>query len=238
MMSTEHKKETTRRASLREQVLLAALDCSGGDLQKTFTSEDLLVAAWKRDHFAWGLRGYEQDYPDVDKLRKELDSRGAREGGAATGLVSSGLVSRVGQRMYRLTPAGLAAAAEVVGAEPDARGKADRVLADAVGVILSHSVFRAWLKDPSIPKHFRDAGHFWGIAPGTPSRVIQTRILDVDRTLERALSLLDAGGVNEVAARHGKALFDRSDIERAKNFHAVLKERFAKDLATLQVRLS
>jgi hypothetical protein len=237
-MNTTQKADTPRRVSLREQVLLAALDCSGGDLQRTFTSEDLLVAAWKRDHFAWGLRGYEQDYPDVDKLRKELDSRGAREGGAATGLVSSGLVLRVGQRMYRLTPAGLAAAAEVVGAEPDARGKADRVLADAVSAILSHSVFSAWLKEPSFPKHFRDAGHFWGIAPGTPARVIQTRILDVDRTLERALSLLDSGGVNEVTARHGKALFDRTDIERAATFQATLKQRFAKDLATLQVKFS
>jgi hypothetical protein len=61
--------------------------------------------------------------------------------------------------------------------------------------------------------------------------------LDVDRTLEKALSLLDAGGVDEVAARHGKALFDRADIERAMTFQAMLKERFAKDLVTLQVRL-
>jgi len=238
MMSAETKKETPRRAGLREQVLLAALDCSGGDLDKTFTSEDLLVAAWKRDRFAFGLRGYEQEFPDNDKVRKELDSRGARQGSASTGLVSSGFLLRVRERMYRLTPAGLAAAAEVVGAEPDARGKAERGLADALGAILSHSVFRAWLKDSSSPKHFRDSGHFWGVAPGTPARVIQTRILDVDRTLEKALSLLDAGGVDEVAARHGKALFDRADIERAMTFQAMLKERFAKDLVTLQVRLT
>jgi hypothetical protein len=238
MMSAETKKESTRRASLREQVLLAAVDCSGGDLEKTFTSEDLLVSAWKRDHFAWGLRGYEQDYPDVDKLRKELDSRGAREGVAATGLVSAGLLLRIGQRMYRLTPAGLAEAAEVIGAEPDTRGKADRVLADAVGAVLSHPVFRGWLKDPSHPKHFRDAGHFWGVAPGTPPKVIQSRILDVERTLEKALGLLDSGGVEEIASRRGKALFDRTDVERAMNFQVTLKERFAKDLATLQVKLS
>jgi hypothetical protein len=237
MMSAEKKKETPRRASLREQVLLAALDCSGGDLEKTFTSEDLLVAAWKRNRLAWGLRGYEREYPDNDKIHKELDGRGAREGSASTGLVSSGLLLRVRQRIYRLTPAGLAAAAEVVGAEPDTRGKAERVLADAVDVILSHSVFRGWLKDPSSPKHFRDAGHFWGVAPGTPPKVIQARIMDVDRSLEKALSLLDAGGVDEIAAHRGKSLFDRTDIERAIDFQRTLKERFAKDLATLQVRL-
>ena len=159
MTSAGTKKETPRRASLREQVLLAALDCSGGDLEETFTAEDLLVAAWNRDRVAWGLRGYEQEYPDADKLRKEIDSRGAREGSPSTGLVASGLLSRVRERIYHLTPAGLAAAAEVVGAEPDARGKAERVLADAVDTILSHSVFRAWMKDSNSPKHFRDAGH-------------------------------------------------------------------------------
>lgn len=238
MISTKKKADVPRRASLRQQVLLAALDCSGGDPEKTFTLEDLIVAAWERDRFAWGLRGYEQEHPDGDRLRKEIDSRGAREGNPSTGLVASGFLSRVRERIYRLTPAGLAAAAEVVGAEPDARGKAERVLADAVSAILSHSVFRAWLKDSGTPKHFRDAGHFWGIAPGTPARVIHARILDIDITLEKALSLLDTGGVDEVAARHGKALFDRRDIERAMNFHTTLKERFAKDLATLQVKLS
>lgn len=238
MTQRREKNPDAPLVGLRQQVLLAALDCTGGDLDRTFTAEDLAVAAWQRDHVAWGLRGYEQKYPDVDKLRKELDSRGAREGGAATGLVSSGLVLRIGQRMYRLTPAGLAAAAEVVGAEPDARGKADRALADAVGAILSHSVFRGWLKDPSSPKHFRDAGHFWSVAPGTPPKVIRTRVLDIDRTLEKALDLLDAAGVDEVTARHGKALFDRSDIGRAINFQKTLKERFAKDLATLRVMLS
>jgi len=237
-MSTNQKPETSRRASLREQVLLAALDCSGGDLEKMFTSEDLLVAAWKRDRLAWGLRGYEREHPDVDKLRKEIDSRGAKEGAPSTGLVSSGLLLRVQKRMYRLTPAGLAAASEVVGAKPETRGKAARGLADAIRGILSHSVFREWLKDASSPKHFRDAGHFWGIAPGTPAKVIQTRIIDVDNNLKTALGILDTEGVDEVSERHGKALFDRADIERAMKFQTVLKDRFAKDLAMLQVKLS
>jgi hypothetical protein len=237
-MDAESNTVTPRRASLRQQVLLAAFSCSGNDLEKTFTSEDLLVAAWKRDRLAWGLRGYEREFPDNDKIHKELDGRGAREGSASTGIVSTGLLLRVRQRIYRLTPAGFAAASEVVGAKPDTRGKAERVLADAVGVILSHSVLRSWLKDPSSPKYFRDAGHFWGVALGTPPKVIQSRILDIDRTLEKARSLLHVAGVDEAAVRHGKALFDRTDIERAMNFQAALKERFARDLATLQVKLS
>src|ERR1700747_3893683 len=122
-MTTKQKTDTPRRASLRQQCLLAALDCSGGDPEKTFTLEDLIVAAWKRDRFAWGLRGYEQEHPDGDRLRKEIDSRGAREGNPSTGLVASGLLSRLRERLYRLTPAGLAGGAGGGGGKPRARGK-------------------------------------------------------------------------------------------------------------------
>jgi len=75
-MSAETKKETPRRAGLREQVLLAALDCSGGDLDKTFTSEDLLVAAWKRDRFAFGLRDTSRSFPTTTRYERNSTSRG------------------------------------------------------------------------------------------------------------------------------------------------------------------
>jgi hypothetical protein len=88
-----------------------------------------------------------------------------------------------------------------------------------------------------MPKYFRDAGHFWGIAAGTPRSVIRARINDVDNTLVAARSLLDDHGADEISARRGKALFDRKDIERAMQFQAALKQRFAHDLETLQVTL-
>ncbi len=231
-MTKEHRarQEKMGRVGLRQQVLLAALECSAGDLEKTFTAEDLLLGAWKRDPMAWGLRGHETEYPDSERIFVTLDRASVRGG-----LVGLGLFEKVRQRTYRLTPAGLAAASEVAGADPAARGKAERALADAVATILSHPVFREWMKDPAMPKHFRDAGHFWGIAPGTPPSVIRARIGEVDKTLEKARSLLEAKSVEEIAARHGKALFDRTDIDRAMEFQATLKRRFAKDLSTLQV---
>ena len=89
-------------------------------------------------------------------------------------------------------------------------------------------------RSPANPKQFRDAGHFWGIAPGTPPRVIRSRIKDVDGTLSAARALLDERQVDEIAASHGKALFDRADIERALAFQAALKQRFASELSVLQ----
>ncbi len=225
--------KTGESVGLREQVLLAALEYTGGDMRKSFTAEDLLMRAWERDPKSWGLRGYELHHPDSEKIRVEIDR--ARVKG---GLVGLGLFEKVRQRTYRLTPAGLLAASKVRAANPSTRAVAERALADAVKDILSHPVFRDWTKDPAMPKHFRDAGHFWGIAPGTPPSVISARIRDVDRTLFEAASLLDVKQVEEVAERHGKVLYDRTDIERAREFHATIKMRFAKDLATLKAEVN
>lgn len=229
--------ESTTRISLRQQVLLAALDCSGGDLEKAFTAEDLLLSAWKRDPLAWGLRGHELEHPDSERIYTELDRASVKGSNVRGGLAGLGLFEKVRQRTYRLTPGGLAAASQIAGADPSAKGKAERALADAVGRVLSHPVFLEWIKDPSTPKHFRDAGHFWGVAPGTPPSVIRTRIGEVDRTLRAAHSLLESKGVEVIAAQHGRALFDRSDVYRATEFQKMLKTRFAKDLATLSVEL-
>ena len=223
------------RVTLRQQVLLAAVECSGGDLDKSFTAEDLLLAAWKRDPLSWGLRGHEKEHPDSEKIYVTIDRAQVKGRNVRGGLAGIGLLDKVRERTYRLTPAGLAMASAASDAEPETRAKAERALADAVESIISHPVFRTWLADPAMPKYFRDAGHFWGIAPGTPPSASRSRMANIDSTLEAALALLDKRGMDEISARHGKILFERTDVERAREFHDVLRKRFAKDLALLQV---
>ena len=219
-----------RKASdLKAQVLLAALDCSNGDLQQIFTFEDLLVRAWQRDPISWGLRGFERDHPDSERIHRELDSRG----NASKGLVELGLLERVRSRVYRLTPKGLAAASDLRPDDAIFREKVDRSLEGEIRKIIEHPVFSEWLKDPSKPRHFRDAGRFWGIAPGTPPRVIQERIRRVEQTLEAALDTLERKGVQEVGVPRGGLLFDRTDIERCRQCHEALKQRFGADLRVL-----
>jgi hypothetical protein len=226
------------RIGLRQQVLLAALECCGGDLEKIFTAEDLLLAAWARDKAEWGLRGHEKEHPDSEKIYKELDRVSVKGKNVRGGLVGLGLLERIRQRTYRLTTAGLALASQGPGVDPSIRGTAERALADAISAIMSHSVFQDWIRDPNTPKHFRDAGHFWGVAPGTPPGVVRSRILRIDKTLDDARCILDRKGVDEISGKGGKALFERSDLERAFEFHTTLKERFKKDLKVLQVDMT
>lgn len=214
---------------LKDQVLLAAVQLTDGDCKKDFTMEDLAVRAWKNDRLAWGLRGYEREYPDSDKMQKEIGSRG----GDQKGIVDRGLFKRVGRRVYRLTAAGLAAAAALQPSDQVSQEKATRKLETEVRTILEHPVFKDWLRDPQRPKHFREAGYFWGIAPGTPPKTIRERVASVDRTLKAAMALLDTRGVTEIVAQRGRVLFDRDDVKRCQEFQGTLKQRFAKDLKVL-----
>src|SRR6266511_4876408 len=138
------------KADLRKQLVLAALACSEGDLDRTFSSEELLVAAWRKDPKAWGLRGYEREYPDSNRIHRELDSRGKGQ----KGIVGSGLLERVQPRTYRLTPKGLAAAAAADQTTPEVRERVDRVFEEQVNRIIGHPTFVAWLKDSSQPRNF------------------------------------------------------------------------------------
>jgi hypothetical protein len=98
---------------------------------------------------------------------------------------------------------------------------------------VEHTVFRHWLKDPTRPKYFREAGHFWGIAPGTPPKTVRERVASVERILQAAITALNDRNLNEIIEQRGKILFDRKDIERCLQFQSVLKERFRKDLSLL-----
>jgi hypothetical protein len=212
---------------LRDQALLAALRITHGDLTKTFSAEDLLVEAWAHDKTAWGLRKFEGEHPDAEKINKELNRRGS------IGLLGQGLIERVGPMVYRLAATGLHEASQLSPGDAISRDKADRELEASIRDILEHPVFKAWLFDPSKPKYFREAGHFWSIAPGMPSKTVRERVSKVDRILKAALELLDSKSVDTIARQGGKPLFERNDVERGQEFQKTLKARFKRDLIML-----
>lgn len=220
-----------KKVDLKELLLLASFECSGGDLGKTFTFEELLVQAWQHDPVAWGLRAFEHQYPDSERLHRELDSRGRGQ----KGIVDLGLLEKTRARVYRLTPKGLATAARLRPTVSAVTENVGRMLEAAVRRVLEHPTFQAWLRDPHEPKRFRDAGHFWGIAPGTPPGVISERIRRVYDTLDTARDFLDGSRVEEVATRAGAHLYDRSDIHRCVEFQETLLHRFSADLKVLGV---
>lgn len=220
-----------KTSDLKTQVLLAAIECSDGDPTKTFTFEELLVRAWENNPQSWGLRGFEDKHPDSERIHRELDSRGK----GSKGLVDSGDLERVKSRIYRLTSKGLADASRATPLKKGLREKVARRLEDDIVKILQHPCFKQWLADPSKPVRFREAGSFWGIAPGTPPSVIRQRIQRAEDVLETALAVLDRKELDGLGSGRGRLLFERTDVERGLEFQATLKRRFAPDLKVLGV---
>ncbi len=211
--------------SLTDYVLLAAYNLTNGDLDTKFTAEELLLEVWKLNPEGFGLRGFEQKHPDANRLYTKLDGK--------SGLVSEGAVRKVGQRVYQLTPRGLAGASRLRPEDQKAQTKMERVFQQEISGFLSHPVFADWLKDPERPKYFRDAGYFWGIAPGTPASYVRERLLRIEDTLKEALEEFDRRGVDVIVEERGRPIFDRAGVERGLQFHEMLKERFRMELLRL-----
>jgi hypothetical protein len=212
--------------SLSDKVLVAALQLTSGETRTEFTAEDLVVAVWKSDNSAFGLRGHEAAYPDNNKVYTKLDGK--------SGLVTKGLLVKSGERTLRLTTAGLARAVSLEGGtNTDHTAKLDRATQDAVRQILNHPEFNAWLKDPASPSRVSGAGHFWGIAPGTPADAVRSRVIGVERTLDAALKSLDDRGITEIVEQRGRVMFDRTDLKRALDFQRALRDRFRSELKRL-----
>jgi hypothetical protein len=208
-----------------EKLLLAAVALCGGHSDRSFTAEELSVEAWLQDQASFGLRGYEDKYPDSNKLFKSIDSKG--------GLVAKGFIVKVGDRTFRLAAGGIAAASRLSPANPELQLKLERDLATAVNKLISHPVFADWLGDHTMPTKFSAAGQFWGVAPGTPARVVRDRIANIEATLDQALRYMETRGVTQLFREKDRILCERRDIERCMECHNALKQRFSKELAIL-----
>ncbi len=219
---------------------MAALELSGGDTSQRFTAEELLVKAWKIDKRAFGLRGFEQEYPDSNILYTKLMGK--------SGLVRTGFLKKIAGKTYTITEAGLSIASSLQPTESETKIKIDRQLHDAIVKIINHPIFIKWLETSGKePARFRDAMWFWGLAPGIPSKTGKERIAVIEKNLNEAKKRVqEAGGKIAIEARgfsketknqfsdfddrKGYLFLDLLDIKRCIEFHNSLKERFEKEL--------
>jgi len=234
----------TNTLTLNEKILIAAFILHGGDLHKKFTAEELLIDVWKQDNGAFGLRNHESKYPDSNKLFTKLDGK--------DGLVRKGLLKKVADRTYTITPAGMSLATSLTPVDEQTKLKVNRELYEAIKKVLNHKVFAEWLRDPKKPKKFRDAGWFWGIAPGNPPAVVEERLANIEQSLQEAKKkanesggkiVIDIKGFDKdvkeaiiflgnsnIDEHKSKIFLDIKDINRCIEFHETLKKRFEKEL--------
>src|SRR5262245_54248479 len=156
-----------QKLTASESVLLAAADLAAAGNHE-FSEWDLTVAAWSRDRFRFGLRGYAQSYPDHKRVMIEI------MGKKPSSPLQLKYFEKVRPNYYRLTSLGKSAAARVRegGKEkPAAHPVSVKELYETVSSYVNKPEFRRWQLNPEEPREWSGAASFLGLI-GKESRQI------------------------------------------------------------------
>lgn len=156
---------TQQKLTASETVLLAADDLTAAGNEE-FSEWDLTVAAWSRDRFRFGLRGYAQSYPDHKRVMMEI------MGQKPSSPVILKFMTKVRPNYYRMTPLGKTTAQRLRGGGPatgavaaPAKGKpvTVRELYELAVTLVSRPEFRRWQDNPEEPREWEKAAAFLGV---------------------------------------------------------------------------
>jgi hypothetical protein len=149
---------TERRLTAVQMILLAADELVTRGREE-FSEWDLTVAAWERDRVRFGLRGYQNNYPDHKRVMMEI------MGNKASNPILLRFMEKTRPNHYRLTPLGRVEAGRLRGVESGQpqKGNSMRDLYDNVVAFATHPVFARWRNEPSEPEKWKEAATFLGV---------------------------------------------------------------------------
>lgn len=210
-----------------EKILVAAqhLEEQG---ESPFSAESLIVAAWKKYPIAFGLKGYHDQYPDSNKVLSSI--MGER------GLTRKGWLSKVGQKLYTLTPDGRRVVQRLRQGEEQPASEEVKKLSREQDKLLVHllnsGAINKYQEGRKDELNFGEACKFWGVSEDDQGNVLDTRL----NKMRGALGTIDriVGG-GEVVLGNGRVV-TVDDVELLYKVHDYLEARFARHLNLLRSR--
>jgi hypothetical protein len=214
-----------------EKILLAAshLEDSG---QTPFSAEALIVSAWRTYPATFGLKGFEEQYPDSNKVLSGIMGE--------KGLPNRGWMAKVGQKLYSLTRDGKQVVRKLLQGEDTPPLTARRTQPKEtlprdqdllVQGLLASSAWQKLRQGRSADWTFTDACRFWSMGERTGSEVDE-RLDELQGELTKLEKHLAAGpvplgnGVEFSAAQAGQLC----------DLHHQLEQRFNRHLNLLRNR--
>lgn len=144
-------KTHVRKRTAAETILLAA-----ATFNRDFTKQELAVKAWQMDPAKFGLKGYDTQHPDMNRVMMEMV--GAKDSNP----IKRGLIEQVAPSTYRITSQGRALAA----ASPQRPGDLEVArLYEMLAERIEHPIFLRWRANPAEPETLVEARYFLGAAP-------------------------------------------------------------------------
>jgi hypothetical protein len=219
-----------RNCTLPEKILLAAaaLEEQG---QTPFSAEALIVNAWRQYPQAFGLKGFEELYPDSNKVLAGIMGE--------KGLPRRGWMTKVGQKLYSLTRDGRQVVRKLQQGEETppltARRSTVEPLTREQDLLLQHllntPVYAKLRRGQQYDWTFSEACRFWSIGDRQGSAVderldeLQRQLTEIERRLAAGPQTLGNG--REVTQAEVGVLCD---------LHQQLEQRFTRHLNLLRNR--
>ena len=141
------------RLTAAQVIILAAEDIMAAGATE-FTEWDLTVAAWTRDRTRFGLRGYDQKYPDHKRVMMEI------MGQKPQNPLALQFMEKIRPNIYRLTPLGRAVANRLRNSGPAQASDEQADMYRLASDLTSHAALVAWRSDPDQPRWWADASAF------------------------------------------------------------------------------
>jgi hypothetical protein len=217
--------------TLSEKILLAASHLE--DLgQSPFSAELLIVSAWQKYPRTFGLKGYEEQHPDSNKVLAGIMGE--------KGLPRRGWLTKVGRKTYTLTREGRQRVRRL---QQDEGGDAPQPPPPARPARLTREhdlLLQALLAGPAWHKFrqarqadwtFSEACRFWNMGDRLGSQVdarldeLQASLRDVERSL----------AAGEVTLGNGRVV-SHQEAAQLCDLHEQLEQRFGRHLSLLRNR--
>jgi len=221
------------KLTIAHKLLIAAMELERHG-KTSFSAEDLVVSAWQKFPDAFGLRGYLDDkkrpiYPDSNRVYAEI--MGSKP------LRKSGLMRRVGNKMYALTEAGRLLAEEMISGptvDSSDRWAMGREKAEQVLHLFESKAAQKYRSGNLEEITFFDACGFWGISPRSSAKDLWSRFAEIEAVLSNAGEALSSH--NGGSSRHGGEAIRAEDILSLQKLHAYLQAKFEMDIDCIKKR--
>ncbi|MEY4190393.1 MAG: hypothetical protein RIR17_1129 [Planctomycetota bacterium] len=211
-----------------EKILLAAhqLEENG---QSPFTAEALIVVAWQKYPKTFGLKGFDTQYPDSNKVLASIMGE--------KGLARRGWLSKAGQKLYTLTKDGHVVVKRILKGEDRPASKQSNVRVNkevdknllAIMDCVAMEKITGGLKQEVT---FTEACKFWGVVDGMNSAQIDHRLASVRKTIDHLDRQI---GLGTAVLSSGQSI-SQNDVSKAVEAFKYLEERFARHLNLLRAR--
>jgi hypothetical protein len=221
---------TIAECTVPEKILLSAFQLEEQG-QTPFSAEALIVATWQKYPRTFGLKGYDEQYPDSNKVLASI--MGER------GLARRGWLIKMGQKLYTLSHEGRRAVrrllngeeqpATVKSARPARLSKENDKLLQELFVASAYEKFREGRQQELT---FADACRFWSITENLSSDALDAQLDRMRAALSEIERQIGLGSANLSDGHNVSA----EDIALMCDIHRHLSQRFSRHLTLLRSR--